>query len=104
VNRERKNAARLSLFLECAGLIPTIRGPTYREYCDALQEQWSVAAEPLPQSPLHSNRCSYLICEMASQTARPSYNAQFGRDVDDVDRGRNLPGGLSTASSTQAKA
>lgn len=40
MNRARKRAARLAIFIECAGLIPAIRGSTYSEYCKFLEEQY----------------------------------------------------------------
>lgn len=40
MNRARKRAARLAVFLESAGVVPLIRGSTYRDYCDYLLEQY----------------------------------------------------------------
>lgn len=40
MNRARKRAARLAVFLESAGVIPLIRGSTYRDYCASFLEQY----------------------------------------------------------------
>lgn len=40
MNRARKRAARLAVFLESAGVVPLIRGSTYRDYCDSLLAQY----------------------------------------------------------------
>jgi hypothetical protein len=34
-------AARVAIFIECAGLIPIVRGSTYSEYCKSLLEQYT---------------------------------------------------------------
>jgi len=40
MNATRKRAARLAVYLECAGQVPLIRGSTYRDYCDNLKKQY----------------------------------------------------------------
>lgn len=40
MNEARKRAARLAVYLECAGQVPIIRGSTYRDYCDSLKKQY----------------------------------------------------------------
>jgi hypothetical protein len=40
VNAARKRAARLAIYLECAGLNPAVQGATYREYCVSLEKQY----------------------------------------------------------------
>lgn len=40
MNRKRMQAARIAAFLECAGLVPIVRGSTYKAYCTALDEQY----------------------------------------------------------------
>lgn len=41
MNRARMRAARMAIFIECAGVVPIIRGSTYREYCRFLEEQYT---------------------------------------------------------------
>lgn len=38
VNTATKRAARLAIYLECAGLRPAVQGATYREYCASLKK------------------------------------------------------------------
>ena len=45
LNRARMRAARMAIFIECAGLIPVIRGSTYNEYSEFLEEQY-MSLEP----------------------------------------------------------
>lgn len=45
MNSTRKRAARIALFLECAGQRPVIEGSTYREYCEGLDRQY-LSIEP----------------------------------------------------------
>ena len=45
MNRMRMRAARMAIFIECAGLAPIIRGSTYSEYCEFLNEQY-MSLEP----------------------------------------------------------
>lgn len=40
MNRARMRAARIAIFIESADVVPIIRGSTYREYFDCLQEQY----------------------------------------------------------------
>ncbi len=40
MNRTRKRAERLAIFIECSGLIPIIRDSTYTEHCKFLEEQY----------------------------------------------------------------
>lgn len=47
MNRRRKQAARIAVFLECAGLDPIVRGSTYQEYCTSLAEQYCRLETPL---------------------------------------------------------
>jgi hypothetical protein len=48
MNRTRKRAARLALYLECAGVIPIVDGSTYREFCASLLEQYCSRPIPVP--------------------------------------------------------
>lgn len=41
MNRARKRAARIAFFIECANMVPIIRGSTYTEYCKFLEEQYT---------------------------------------------------------------
>lgn len=45
MNRMRMRAARIAIFIECAGLAPIIRGATYNGYCRSLNEQY-MSLEP----------------------------------------------------------
>lgn len=47
MNRRRMQAARIAVFLECAGLLPIVRGSTYQEYCTYLEEQYCGLETPL---------------------------------------------------------
>ena len=40
VNRAKKRAARLAIFIECAGQVPIIRGSAYSHCCKFLEEQY----------------------------------------------------------------
>jgi hypothetical protein len=40
MNATSKRAARLAVYLGCAGQVPLIRGSTYRDYCDSLKKQY----------------------------------------------------------------
>lgn len=40
MNRVRMRAARLAIFLECAGVVPIVDGTPYRECCRFLEEQY----------------------------------------------------------------
>ena len=40
MNSARKRAARIALFLECAGQHPVVQGSTYSEYCESLEWQY----------------------------------------------------------------
>lgn len=40
MNKLRMQAARIALFLECAGVVPEVKGSTYREYFDSLHNQY----------------------------------------------------------------
>ena len=40
MNRLRKRAARLAVFLESAGSVPLVQGSTYGDYCASLLEQY----------------------------------------------------------------
>jgi hypothetical protein len=40
VNAARKRAARLAIYLECAGVVPIIQGSTYRKHCASLEDQY----------------------------------------------------------------
>ena len=41
MNRARKRAARMAVFIECAGLVPILRGSTYGDYCKFLEQQYT---------------------------------------------------------------
>lgn len=41
MNRARKRAARMAVFIECAGLVPILHGSTYGEYCKFLEQQYT---------------------------------------------------------------
>ncbi len=41
MNSARMRAARVAIFIECAGLIPIVRGSTYSEYFKFLLEQYT---------------------------------------------------------------
>jgi hypothetical protein len=46
MNRSRRNALRLALYLDCIGVKPILSGRSYREYCFALSTQFlSMGAE-----------------------------------------------------------
>lgn len=45
MNAVRKHAARIALFLECAGQHPVLQGSTYRELCEGLDRQY-LSIEP----------------------------------------------------------
>lgn len=40
MNAIRKRAARIALYIECAGIAPVVSGSTYQEQCDSLEEQY----------------------------------------------------------------
>lgn len=40
MNRAKKRAARLAIFIECAGQVPIIRGSAYSHCCKFLEEQY----------------------------------------------------------------
>lgn len=45
MNSARRRAARIALFIECAGQVPVPHGSSYKEYCQTLEQQY-LSVEP----------------------------------------------------------
>lgn len=57
MNAARKRAARIALYIECAGVAPVVSGSPYREHCDYLHEQYrSITPEVRRSARLEGRR------------------------------------------------